>query len=76
MFALASARERLRRLMIGLLPVEEDSASLNLVVAARFRRRTLGWIGGCSFKALIRGFDSRRRRQESLYGIAVVRDID
>jgi hypothetical protein len=55
--------ERLRRLMIGRLPVEEYGASLNLVVAARFRRCTLGWFGGCSFKALIRGFDSRHRRQ-------------
>ena len=55
-------RERLRRLMIGRLPVEEYGASLNLVVAATFRRCTLGWFGGCSFKALIRGFDSRRRR--------------
>jgi hypothetical protein len=27
------------------------------------RRCTLGWFGGCSFKALIRGFDSRHRRQ-------------
>lgn len=29
-------RERLRRLMIGRLPVEEYGASLNLVVAANF----------------------------------------
>ena len=29
----------------------------------QFRRCTLGWFGGCSFKALIHGFDSRRRRQ-------------
>ena len=29
----------------------------------QFRRCTLGWFGGCSFKALIRGFDSRHRRQ-------------
>jgi hypothetical protein len=56
--------ERLRRLMIGRLPVEEYGASLNLVVAATFRRCTLGWFGGCSFKALIHGFDSRHRRQD------------
>ena len=30
----------------------------------QFRRRTLGWFGGCSFKALIHGFDSRHRRQD------------
>ena len=30
----------------------------------QFRRCTLGWFGGCSFKALIRGFDSRHRRQD------------
>ena len=28
----------------------------------QFSRCTLGWFGGCSFKALIRGFDSRHRR--------------
>jgi hypothetical protein len=28
----------------------------------QFRRCTLGWFGGCSFEALIRGFDSRHRR--------------
>lgn len=50
--------------MIGRLPVEEYGASLNLVVAATFRRCTLGWFGGCSFEALIHGFDSRHRRQD------------
>ena len=50
--------------MIGRLLVEEYGASLNLVVAATFRRCTLGWCGGCSFKALIHGFDSRHRRQD------------
>lgn len=54
--------KRLRRLRIGRLPVEEYGASLNLVVAANFRRCTPGWFGGCSFKALIRGFDSRHWR--------------
>ena len=29
----------------------------------QFRRCTLGWFGECSFKALIRGFDSCHRRQ-------------
>ena len=50
--------------MIGRLPVEEYGASLNLVVAATFRRCRLGWFGGCSFTASLRGFDSRRRRQD------------
>ena len=30
----------------------------------QFRRCTPGWFGGCSFKALIHGFDSRHRRQD------------
>ena len=30
----------------------------------QFRRCTLRWFGGCSFKALIHGFDSRHRRQD------------
>ena len=30
----------------------------------QFCRCTLGWFGGCSFKALIHGFDSRHRRQD------------
>ena len=50
--------------MTGRLLVEQYGASLNLVVAARFCRCTPGWFGGCSFKALIHGFDSRHRRQD------------
>ena len=60
--------ERLRRLQIGRFPIDEVGRGVRCEFESRrscqSRWCTLGWFGGCSFKALPRGFDSHHRRQD------------